>query len=72
MQRLSVTILRPLLSILLSQLGIITSTSPEATCSGISLNYMFLASGHYVPEIVVTVIGFEYPRLSSLLMWVRY
>ena len=65
MQRLSVTIMRPSLSIL-NQLAITARYSPEVTCST-SWNYMLPASGHYVPEIVVTVIGFEYPRLRSSL-----
>ena len=32
------------------------------TCDGVSLSYMSTAPGIYMPQIVPTVIGFEFPR----------
>ena len=37
----------------------------EDTCAGISLTYMSTAPGVYLPQIVATVIGFEFPRTIS-------
>ena len=37
----------------------------EDTCAGVSLSYMSTATGVYLPQIVPTVIGFEFPRTIS-------
>ena len=37
----------------------------EDTCAGISLSYMSTAPGVYLPQIVPTIIGFEFPRTIS-------
>ena len=37
----------------------------EDTCAGISLSYMYTAPGVYLPQIVPTVVGFEFPRTIS-------
>ena len=43
----------------------------EDTCAGVSLTYMSTAPGVYLPQIVPTVIGFEFPRtISSLTEYV--